>query len=135
MLIVFAVGVVVRAVLCICWVAGVGGTCKVVQWVLGTLLLVRGGGCRRSVVAVEVGCGVGRLPASSSLLDCRGTGRRLGSFLQMAGVLRRMYCSVSCCDFPLGAAARMEAVHLILMEMACEYGKDAHAGLIKGLPR
>ena len=132
-LMVFAVDVVVRVVLCICWVAGVGGTCKVLPWVRGTLLVVRGGGCRRSVVVV--GFGVGRLLPSSSLLDCRGTGRREGSFLRMPGALRRIYCSARCCTSFLGAAARMEAVHLILMERACEYEKDAHAGLIKGLPR
>ena len=126
---VFAVGVVVRAVLCICWAAGVGGTCKGLPLVQGTLLVVWGGGCRilqkPSVVVVAVGFGVGRLLPSSSLLDCRGTGRREGSFLRMPGALRRMYCSVSCCTSFLSAAARMEAVHLILMERACEYEKDA----------
>ena len=124
----FAVGVVVRVVLCICWVAGVGGRSRVVLQVPGTLLLVLGGGCRRSVVVVVVGCGVGRLLASSSLLDHRGTGRRLESFLEMTVVLWEMCRSVSCCDCSLSAAAGTEAVHLILMEEACECEKNARTG-------
>ena len=74
----------------------------------GTLLLVLGGGCRRSVVVVVVGCGVGTLPASSSLLVRRGTGQKLESFLRMNDSFWKM-CRfalhyrnvefVGCCDF------------------------------------
>ena len=98
---VFAVGVVVLVVLCICWAVGVGGTCKGLPLVQGTLLVVRGGGCRilqkSSVVVVAVCFGGGRLLPSSSLLDCRGTGRREVSFLRMPGALRKVCCSARCC--------------------------------------
>ena len=40
------VGVVVLVVLCIYWAVGVGGTCKGLLLVQGTLLVVLGGGCR-----------------------------------------------------------------------------------------
>ena len=103
---VFAVGVVVLVVLCIYWAVGVGGTCKGLPLVQGTLLVVLGGGCRilqkSSVVVVVVGFGGGRLLPSSSLLYCMGTGRREVSFLRMPGALRKMCCSARCCTSERG---------------------------------